>query len=133
MQCFKMSACARHWSCLALQILAVSLLSNMLGHKTEQVQHTHSSPHMCGQGDPKLPPAPSGVSEGPTSLADTGHRMADLNLDDLLGLNDATPTAADAPADKAAVPSSPDPFAVAQVRCLSASPLLFWLTTAIQA
>ena len=54
-----------------------------------------------------LPPAPSTAS----ATAETGHRLSELNLDDLLGLNDATPSAA-ADSKPATPQADPDPFAV---------------------
>lgn len=71
-----------------------------------------------------LAPAPSTVADAGVTSADTGNRLAELNLDDLLGLNDATPTAAanEQPAadDKAVGRTSDDPFAPKQVRLSTA-------------
>lgn len=68
----------------------------------------------------RLPPAPSGIGEAADATpAETGNRLADLNLDDLLGLKDDTPTtsaAESAAGEKAAPASSSDPFAPPQVQ-----------------
>lgn len=59
--------------------------------------------------DPQVAPSPP-----PEAVAETGNSLSELNLDDLLGLNDPSPTAAAAHAvtsEPSSATAAADPFA----------------------